>query len=63
MITADKAKVVAEIVLTADRIETDATLEGNSFEDAVMQYCKHLGITREEVQQIMDTKLREIVCR
>jgi len=62
LITTEKAKVVSEIVLTADRVESEK-LKGSEFKKAVMQYCASLNISADDLDEIMDTKLREIIAR
>jgi hypothetical protein len=62
MITHNQIKIVAEIAITADRIESSKTV-GKEFQETVMQYLAGINVTEEELEQIMDTKLREIIGR
>jgi hypothetical protein len=63
VLTPEKIKAVARIIMMADEVENSASLGTESFEDAVLQYASSLGVTREDVQQVMDTKLRELIQR
>jgi hypothetical protein len=59
-----KMQVIASIAMAANDIESEGeTGLGENFLDILMQYCKSLGVTREELQQVLDTKLREILGR
>jgi hypothetical protein len=62
--TSERAKSIASILVVADQIETEKTMSvGETFEDAAVVYCAGLNATREEIREVMDTKLREILGR
>jgi hypothetical protein len=61
--TNDKARFILSIIMVADQVEDEETLEGRDFIDAVVQYGAGMQVTREEVVEVLDTKLRELICR